>query len=161
VDGRCPLRSNEIPTLEEEMLKGLPPILGPDLLWTLRAMGHGDEITIVDANYPASSAGPKLIRADTATAPEMLDAVLGLLPLDQYDDVAAVSMQVVGDPDRREPIVDEFEHIIKTHEPSHSLHSLERIEFYKRAAAGYAIVQTGETRQYGNIILKKGIIRPR
>lgn len=142
------------------MLKGLPPILGPDLLWTLRAMGHGDEITIVDANYPGSSAGPKLIRAESATAPQMLDAILSLLPLDQYDDIAAISMQVVGDPDRREPIVDEFERIVKAHEPRHSVHSLERFAFYKRANAGYAIVQTGETRQYGNLILKKGIVPP-
>jgi len=142
------------------MLKGLSPILSPDLLWTLRAMGHGDEITIVDANYPATSAGPELIRIDAATAPQVLDAILSLLPLDQYDDVAAISMQVVGDPERREPIVDEFERIVQRHEPSHSVHSLERFAFYERANAGYAIVQTGETRQYGNLILKKGIVRP-
>jgi L-fucose mutarotase len=142
------------------MLKGLSPILSPDLLWTLRAMGHGDEITIVDANYPATSAGPELIRIDAATAPQVLDAVLSLLPLDQYDDVAAISMQVVGDPDRREPIVDEFEAIVRKHEPGHKVHSLERFAFYERANAGYAIIQTGETRQYGNLILKKGIVRP-
>lgn len=142
------------------MLKGLSPVLSPDLLWTLRAMGHGDEITIVDANYPGSSAGPKLIRVDAATAPQMLDAVLTLLPLDQYDEVAAISMQVVGDPDRREPIVDEFETIVKHYEPAHKVHSLERFAFYQRANAGYAIIQTGETRQYGNLILKKGIVRP-
>jgi len=142
------------------MLKGLPPILGPDLLWTLRAMGHGDELTIVDANFPGASAGPKLVRADSATAPEMLDAILQLFPLDQYDDVAAISMQVVGDPDRREPIVDEFERIVQRHEPRHKVHSLERFEFYKRANRGFAIIQTGETRQYGNLILKKGIVPP-
>jgi len=142
------------------MLKGLSPVLGPDLLYVLRAMGHGDEITIVDANYPATSAGPKLIRADAASAPQMLDAILSLLPLDQYDDVAAISMQVVGDPNRREAIVEEFERIVKAHEPTHAVHSLERFAFYQRANAGYAIVQTGETRQYGNLILKKGIVRP-
>ena len=142
------------------MLKGLSPILSPDLLWTLRAMGHGDEITIVDANYPGTSAGPELIRIDAATAPQVLDAILSLLPLDQYDDVAAISMQVVGDPDKREPIVDEFEQIVQRHEPSHKVHSLERFAFYERANAGYAIVQTGETRQYGNLMLKKGIVRP-
>ena len=142
------------------MLKGLSPILSPDLLWALRAMGHGDEITIVDANYPGTSAGPELIRIDAATAPQVLDAILSLLPLDQYDDVAAISMQVVGDPDKCEPIVDEFEQIVQRHEPSHKVHSLERFAFYERANAGYAIVQTGETRQYGNLILKKGIVRP-
>lgn len=142
------------------MLKGLSPILSPDLLWTLRAMGHGDEITIVDANYPATSAGPDLIRIDAATAPQVLEAVLSLLPLDQYDDVAAISMQVVGDPDRREPIVDQFEAIVRKHEPTHKVHSLERFAFYERANSGYAIIQTGETRQYGNLILKKGIVPP-
>jgi L-fucose mutarotase len=143
------------------MLKGLSPILSPDLLWALRAMGHGDEITIVDANYPGTSAGPELIRIDAATAPQVLDAILSLLPLDQYDDVAAISMQVVGDPDKREPIVDEFEaDRAEVMSPSHRVHSLERFAFYERANAGYAIVQTGETRQYGNLILKKGIVRP-
>lgn len=142
------------------MLKGLSPILGPDLLWTMRSMGHGDEITIVDANYPGASAGPKLIRADSSTAPEILDAILSLFPLDQYDDIAAISMQVVGDPNKREPIVGEFEEIVKRYEPNHRVHSLERFAFYKRANAGYAIVQTGETRQYGNLILKKGIVAP-
>ena len=142
------------------MLKGLPPLLGPDLLWTLRAMGHGDELTIVDANFPGASAGPKLIRLDSATAPEVLDAILTLLPLDQYDDVAAISMQVVGDPDRREPIVEEFEEIVKKQEPGHRVHSLERFAFYERANTGFAIVQTGERRQYGNLILKKGVVKP-
>src|SRR6202012_2865394 len=100
------------------MLKGMAPILGPDLLWTLRAMGHGDEITIVDANYPGASAGPKLIRADSAAAPEMLEAILSVFPPAQYDAVPAISMQVVGDPDRREPIVGEFEEIVRRFEPS-------------------------------------------
>ena len=123
-------------------------------------MGHGDELTIVDANFPGASAGPKLIRLDSATAPEVLDAILTLLPLDQYDDVAAISMQVVGDPDRREPIVEEFEEIVKKHEPGHRVHSLERFAFYERANTGFAIVQTGERRQYGNLILKKGVVKP-
>ena len=86
--------------------------------------------------------------------------ILTLLPLDQYDDVAAISMQVVGDPDRREPIVEEFEEIVKKHEPGHRVHSLERFAFYERANTGFAIVQTGERRQYGNLILKKGVVKP-
>lgn len=123
-------------------------------------MGHGDELTIVDANFPGASAGPKLIRLDSASAPEVLEAILTLLPLDQYDEVAAISMQVVGDPDRREPIVEEFEQIVKKHEPAHKVHSLERFAFYERANTGFAIIQTGERRQYGNLILKKGVVKP-
>ena len=142
------------------MLKNIPPILGPDLLHILRAMGHGDEIAIVDANYPAEAAGPDLVRLDGLTATDVLDAILTVMPLDDFVDEAAICMQVVGDPPRREPVMDEFEAIIKRHEPRMGLSSLERFAFYERVKAGYAIVQTGESRLYGNVLLKKGVIRP-
>ena len=142
------------------MLKLIPPILGPDLLAILRAMGHGDEIVIVDANFPAESSGPQLVRLDGLTATDVLDAILTLMPLDDFVEEAAFTMQVVGDPTRREPVVDAFEAIVRKHEPSMTLSSLERFAFYDRARSAYAIVQTGETRLYGNILLKKGIIRP-
>lgn len=142
------------------MLKNIPPILGPDLLHILRAMGHGDEIAIVDANYPAEAAGPDLVRLDGLTATDVLDAILTVMPLDDFVDEAAICMQVVGDPNRREPVMDEFEAIIKRHEPRMGLSSLERFAFYERVKAGYAIVQTGESRLYGNVLLKKGVIRP-
>lgn len=142
------------------MLKSIPPILGPDLLYILRAMGHGDEIAIVDANFPGSSSGPELVRVDGVSATQMLDAVLTLMPLDQFDDQNAFRMQVVGDPEKREPITPEFEAIIEKHDPGMKLHSLERFAFYERTKQAYAIVQTGENRLYGNILLKKGIIRP-
>ncbi len=142
------------------MLKNIPPILGPDLLHILRAMGHGDEIAIVDANYPAEAAGPDLVRLDGLTATDVLDAILTVMPLDDFVDEAAICMQVVGDPTRREPVMDEFEAIIKRHEPRMGLSSLERFAFYERVKAGYAIVQTGESRLYGNVLLKKGVIRP-
>ena len=142
------------------MLKNIPPILGPDLLGILRAMGHGDEIAIVDANYPAEAAGPDLVRLDGLTATDVLDAILTLMPLDDFVDEAAICMQVVGDAGKREPVMDEFEKIVQRHEPRMGLASLERFAFYERVKAGYAIVQTGEGRLYGNILLKKGIIRP-
>ena len=142
------------------MLKNIPPILGPDLLGILRAMGHGDEIAIVDANYPADAAGPALVRLDGVSATDVLDAILTLMPLDDFVDDAAFCMQVVGDASRREPVMDAFEAIVKKHEPKMSLASLERFAFYERVSQGYAIVQTGERRLYGNILLKKGIIRP-
>ncbi len=141
------------------MLKNIPPILGPDLLGILRAMGHGDEIAIVDANYPADSAGPALVRLDGVSATDVLDAILTLMPLDDFVDEAAICMQVVGDATRREPVMDAFDSILKRHEPAMTLSSLERFAFYERVSAGYAVVQTGERRLYGNILLKKGVIR--
>ena len=142
------------------MLKNIPPILGPDLLGILRAMGHGDEIAIVDANYPADAAGPALVRLDGVSATDVLDAILTLMPLDDFVEDAAFCLQVVGDASRREPVMDAFEAIVKRHEPNMGLASLERFAFYERVSQGYAIVQTGERRLYGNILLKKGIIRP-
>ena len=142
------------------MLKNIPPILGPDLLAILRAMGHGDEIAIVDANYPADGAGPVLVRLDGVSATDVLDAILTLMPLDDFVDEAAICMQVVGNASQREPVMDEFDTIITKHEPGMKLASLERFAFYERVAKGYAIVQSGERRLYGNILLKKGVIRP-
>jgi len=142
------------------MLKGIPPILGPDLLYILRAMGHGDEIAIVDANYPGDSAGPELVRLDGLTATDVLDAVLTLMPLDTFVDEQAIGMAVVGEPDSRVATHDDFDAIVKRHEPEMKLTLMERFAFYDRVSDAYAIVQTGERRLYGNILLKKGIIRP-
>jgi L-fucose mutarotase len=143
------------------MLKGIPHILSPDLLHALQAMGHGDEITIVDGNYPGTSAGPRLIRADGHTGTALLEAILSLMPLDEFVPDPVVVMQVVGDAGARPPVVTEYEKIVAKHDPSVKVTSLERFAFYRRANAGYAMVQTGEERLYGNIILKKGVIRPK
>ena len=143
------------------MLKNIPALLGPELLSTLRAMGHGDEIAIVDANFPAEFLGPMVIRADGIPATDILDAVLTVLPLDDFVDEAAIGMAVVGDASARPPIFDEFDAIILRHEPAMSYSTIERFAFYDRAKKAAAVVQTGEARLYGNIILKKGVIRPR
>jgi L-fucose mutarotase len=142
------------------MLKNIPPLLGPELLSILRAMGHGDEIAIVDANYPATAMGTRLVRLDGHSATDVLDAVLTVLPLDDFVDHAAFGMAVVGEPERREPVMDAFDDVISRHEPGMTLHLLERFSFYERVRSGFAVVQTGEDRLYGNIILKKGVIRP-
>jgi L-fucose mutarotase len=142
------------------MLKGIPPILGPDLLHILRAMGHGDEIAIVDANYPGDSAGPELVRLDGLSATDVLEAILTVMPLDTFVDEQAIGMAVVGQPDARVEIHGEFDRIVKKHEPEMKLTLLERFAFYDRVRGAYAVVQTGERRLYGNILLKKGIIRP-
>ena len=142
------------------MLKNIPPILGPELLYALRAMGHGDEIAIVDANFPGDSSGPTLIRLDGLTATDVLEAVLTVMPLDTFVDEQAIGMEVVGDPKKREATHKDFDKIVKKHEPDMKLTLLERFAFYDRVEGAYAIIQTGERRLYGNILLKKGIIRP-
>ena len=142
------------------MLKGIPPILNPDLLQVLRAMGHGDEIALVDANFPAESAGPPVIRLDGVMLNDLLDAVLSVMPLDTFVDEQAWGMAVVGDPDKREQTHLDFDALVKKHETGMSLSLLERFTFYDHVENVFAVVQTGERRLYGNIILKKGIIRP-
>src|ERR1700679_3612684 len=143
------------------MLKNLDPLLTPDLLQVLRAMGHGDEIVLVDANYPAESARPQVVRLDGVDATRALDAVLGVMPLDEFVPEACWRMQVVGAPDAEQPIFDEFRAVIAKREgAAFKLASLERFAFYARANACHAVVATGERRLYGNIILKKGIVRP-
>ena len=143
------------------MLRNIPPILSPDLLKTLRAMGHGDELVIADANFPATALGARCHRLDGLTATDVLRAVLTVLPLDKYVQHPAFVMEVVGDPDAVPPIVAEFQGIIiATADNPATLDKLERFDFYDRAKAAFAIIQTGETRLYGNIILKKGVIGP-
>ena len=143
------------------MLKNIDPLLTPDLLQVLRAMGHGDEIVLVDANYPAESAGPQVVRLDGIAATRVLDAVLGVMPLDEFVPEACWRMEVVGAPAQEEPIFDEFQAIIARRGGARfKLASLERFAFYARARECFAVVATGERRLYGNIILKKGIVRP-
>jgi L-fucose mutarotase len=142
------------------MLKNIPPLLNPDLLHALRAMGHGDEIAIVDANYPAEGAGPPVIRLDGVSATDVADAVLTLMPLDEFVDDQAFAMEVVGNPKKREQTHKDFDRLVKKHEPAMKLSLLERFAFYERVKGAFVIVQTGERRLYGNVLLKKGIIRP-
>ena len=123
-------------------------------------MGHGDEIAIVDANYPAHSAGPRVVRVD-ASATQALDAILSVMPLDDFTPEACWRMQVVGAPDQEQPIFEEFRAIIGRREGAgFKLASLERYDFYKRASQGFAVVATSERRLYGNVILKMGVVKP-
>lgn len=144
------------------MLKMLDPILGPQLLAALREMGHGDEIAIVDANFPAVSLARRLIRADAADAPRMLDAICTVLPLDSYVACAAHTMAVVDDADAVPEVVARFADVIAVRAPEYrgGMGGLERGKFYERAAQAFAIVVTGERRLYGNILLTKGVVSP-
>ncbi len=142
------------------MLKHFSPILSPDLLYALRQMGHGDEIAIVDANFPAYSQGPRVVRLDGVDATRTLDAVLSVMPLDDFTPEACWRMQVVGAPDEDMPIFSEFRSIIARREgPQFTLGSLERYAFYARTAKCFAVVATTERRLYGNIILKMGVVK--
>jgi L-fucose mutarotase len=143
------------------MLRGLDPILSPDLLYVLRAMGHGDTLVIADGNFPGLTMARRLVRLDAHPATAVLEAVLSVMPLDDFVPDPAQVMEVVGKPDERPPIVQDFQAIIdRTADAPAKVAPVERFAFYDRAREAHAIVQTGELRLYGNIILKKGVIRP-
>jgi L-fucose mutarotase len=141
------------------MLRGIDPILSPDLLRILRAMGHGDDIVIADANFPAEASARALVRLDGVAAARVLRAILSVMPLDAFVDDPAISMQMVDDPEGVPPVVEEFQRIIDTvaDRPAR-IKPLERFEFYERARNAFAIVQTGERQLYGNLIVKKGVL---
>lgn len=142
------------------MLKGINPILSPELLKVLMEMGHGDEIVISDGNFPGASVAQRLIRADGHGVPELLDAILELFPLDSYVENQVALMAVTPGDDCVPVIWDEYREIIKKHEPDAKIEEVERFAYYERAKKAYAVIQTGETAIYANIILKKGVITP-
>lgn len=141
------------------MLKGISPLISPELLKVLCEMGHGDEIILADANFPAESMEKRVIRADGIGAAELLRAILPLFPLDQYDESNFVLMAVVpGDPVT--PVIwDEYRAALQTYEPNAKIQTIDRFDYYERAKKAYCIVATGEGAQYANILLKKGVIR--
>jgi L-fucose mutarotase len=143
------------------MLKGMDSLLGADLLYVLRSMGHGDELVIVDANFPAATMGRRVVRLDGVSAPRALEAVLSVMPLDDFVEEPCACMQVVDDPDAVPEICREFQKIIDAAEGGRfRLARIERFAFYERARQAFALVQTGETRLYGNVLLKMGVLRP-
>lgn len=144
------------------MLKNISPLLSPELLKVLCEMGHGDELVIADGNFPAESMGRGAIvlRADGHGVPEILDAVLSVIPLDQYSEKPVALMEVVpGDP-VVPTIWDKYKELLQKHEPDHSkIEMMERFAFYERSKKVYAIIATGETEIYANILLKKGVVK--
>lgn len=138
------------------MLKGIPSILSPELLKILMEMGHGDELVIGDGNFPAASNAQRLIRCDGHGVPALLDAILTLMPLDTYVDAPVALMETTqGDP--RPVIWEEYQRILAKHQKI-KMETVERFAFYERAKRAYAIVATGETALYANLILKKGVV---
>lgn len=139
------------------MLKNIPKIVSPELLKILCEMGHGDEIVIADGNFPSESCGQRVIRADGHGGEAILDAVLSLIPLDTYALHNFLLMQTTnGDPTPE--IWDKYFTIAKSHDDNLRANALERHEFYDRAKKAYAIIATGESAIYANIIIKKGVI---
>ncbi|MBR3737340.1 MAG: L-fucose mutarotase [Eubacterium sp.] len=145
------------------MLKGIPKIVSPQLLKVLCEMGHGDEIVIADGNFPCESMGKNaiVVRADGNSVPEILDAVLALIPLDQYYETPVALMEVVkGDTVPTPVIWKEYDALLKKHTPENmKIEYMERFAFYERAKKAYAIIATSEEAVYANILLKKGVVK--
>jgi len=141
------------------MLKGISPLLSPELLKILQEMGHGDELVIGDANFPAQSLGRRCVRADGLGGVALVNAILDLMPLDTFADAPVTLMQVVpGTMDADPPIWAEFRAAVEAHQPGVKIAQIERFQFYDRARSAYACVATGERALYACVILKKGIL---
>jgi L-fucose mutarotase len=142
------------------MLKGIDALLSPELLRALRAMGHGDEIAIVDGNYPAEEHAKRLIRLDGHTAPRILDAILSVMPVDDMVPEAVWRPAAYLDPNRMEPVFEDFAAVLRKYEPKQKIVPLTGDAFYNKVKSCFAIVASSEARLYGNIIVKKGVIYP-
>ena len=142
------------------MLKGIDPLLSPELLATLRAMGHGDEIAIVDGNYPALEHARRLVRLDGHALVPVLNAILSVMPIADFVPEAIFRSVVGGMPDQIDPVHQEIIDCCASHEPKMSVTKLTGADFYNRVKAAHTVVQTGEPRLYANVILRKGVIYP-
>ena len=146
------------------MLKGIPKILSPELLKALCEMGHGDTLCIADGNFPAATIGKNatVVRADGHGVPELLDAILSVMPLDTYVEKPVSLMELVpSDVGRIEtPIWNEYKEIIARHDcrGDKTVTNVERFAFYEKAKSCYLIIATGEAAVYANVILQKGVI---
>ena len=141
------------------MLKGIDPLLNAELLHILRAMGHGDDLALVDRNFPAASVARRLVTLDGVDIPRAGQAILSVFPLDSVVDKPALRMEVVGKPDEVPEVQRQMQaEIDKAEGKSWPMGSLERFAFYERAKLAFAVVATGESRGYGCFLLKKGVI---
>lgn len=141
------------------MLKTIPAVISPELMFMLMKMGHGDEIVLADGNFPADSHAQRIVRADGHGVVELLNAILQFFPLDTFVPFPAFVMKPVGPAEDLPVIWSEFEQTIKQHDPNEiKLQQVERFAFYEHAKNAYAIVATGETALYANLILKKGVV---
>lgn len=141
------------------MLKGIPKLLSPELIKILAEMGHGDEIVIGDANFPAVQYGRRVVRADGIGGAELLSAILSVMPLDTYAAENFILMEVVKG-DAIVPVIwEDYRRVAAEKEPNTRIGYMERFAFYERAKEAFAVIASGEEQIYANIILKKGVIR--
>jgi len=130
-------------------------------MYTLMKMGHGDELVLADGNFPADSVAQRIVRADGLSVPDVLEAIAGFYPLDQYANQAAFVMQPVPGDDPNPPIWNQFSQLLEASEgKAVELQQVERFAFYEQAKKAYAVVATSETAIYANLILKKGVVKP-
>ena len=140
------------------MLKGISPLFSPELLATIYRMGHGDEIVFADAHFPGHSTNKLVMRADGLQIEDLLGAVLTLFALDNYVDDPVVMMDVVAGDTPDPAVAKGYRDVIVAHAPeAPPIKFIERFAFYDRAEVAFAVVMTGDTRKYANIILKKGV----
>lgn len=148
------------------MLKTLDPLLNADVLYALRAMGHGDDVVICDTNFPADSVARqtvlgRVLRIDGVSAARAARAILSVLPLDSFVEQPALRMEIVGQPDEVPPVQAELQaEIDRAEGRSWPMGSIERFAFYERARKSYCVIATGEPRFYGCFIFTKGVIAP-
>lgn len=140
------------------MLLGIPAQISPDLLKIICEMGHGDEIVLADANFPSASLAQRLVRADGIEIPKLLSGILELFPLDQYDSRNFILMEKCEGDEADVSVWSEYKNILNKYSPETQMSFMERFDYYERAKNAYAVVATGERRQYANIILKKGCV---
>jgi len=140
------------------MLVGISPVVGPELLSVLCRMGHGDEIVLADAHFPGESVNTRVLRADGLGVPALLDGILPLFALDTYVKSPLIMMAAVQG-DALDPGVEaSYRRVVDRRWPgTPAIERIERFAFYERARKAFAVVMTGETAKYGNIILKKGV----
>ena len=146
------------------MLKGIDPLLNANVLGVLRAMGHGDDLIITDTNFPSDSVARQtvygsLLRID-ASAADVVQAVLSVMPIDTFVDDAAARMEVVDEPKTILPVMTEVQDKVSAVDGPNRMLPIERFSFYDRAQKAYAIIQTGERRFYGCFAFRKGVIGP-
>lgn len=141
------------------MLKNISPLISPELLKILCEMGHGDEIVIADGNFPCHGVHNRVVRCDGHGGAEMLDAILQLFPLDTYAEYNAMLMEIVPGDKVETPIWDVYKSIMARYEGDNiRIENIERFAFYERAKKTYAVIATGESALYANLIIKKGVI---
>jgi L-fucose mutarotase len=161
-----PLEMSQKTTGRPNVLKSIDPFLNADVLYALRAMGHGDDLILCDTNFPADSVARqtvlgRLLRIDNVTAARAARAVLSVLPLDSFVDTPALRMEIVGKPGEVPPVQSEVQAEVDAAQGRPSpMGGIERFAFYDLAKKAYCVIQTGERRFYGCFVFKKGVVGP-